>query len=198
MANANRPSGLVPVGYLNGSDWSGKARLYSIGASNASVLAIGDPVASGGTADANGVPDIVLATAGYGNALRGAIVGLGVYEGGIFDPTNLDRIYKPASDSRVWYAMVADDPSTIFEVQDIGTGTPLAITDVGINVDLVSGTYNGYVSGWMLNNASKATTATYQMRILGAARRRDNVVGQYCKWLCMINNHELRQGAAGV
>jgi hypothetical protein len=198
MANVNRPSGLSPVQYLNGSPWNGQARLYSIAASYNTALAIGDPVDVSGTADTNGVAGIVLATAGNTNPILGAIVGLGKYEGGIFNPSNLDQIIRPASDPAVWYAMVADDPHIIFEVQDIGTGTPLAAVDVGLNVDLASGTNNGYVSGWVLNNAAKAVTATYQMRLLGLARRQDNVIGQYGKWLTRINLHRLSDGSAGL
>ena len=63
MANANRPSGFTPVQYLNGSTWSGQARLYSIAAAYATALYIGDPVISSGTADVNGVPGVVLGAA---------------------------------------------------------------------------------------------------------------------------------------
>lgn len=95
MANANRPSGFSPVQYLNGSPWNGQARIYSIAAAYATALYIGDPVKSSGTADANGVPGIVLgATTG---ALRGVIVGLGSAEGLIANPKNLDITYRPAA-----------------------------------------------------------------------------------------------------
>lgn len=198
MANANKPSGLSPVQYMNGSPWNGQARLYSIAASYNTALAIGDPVDMSGTADTNGVPGIVLATAGNTNPIVGAIVGLGKYEGGIFNPQNLDQIIRPASDPAVWYAMVADDPHILFEIQDIGTGTPLAAVDVGLNVDLVAGTNNGYVSGWLLNNAAKAVTATYQMRLMGLIRRQDNAIGQYGKWLAKINLHRLGDNSAGI
>lgn len=201
MPNINKPSGFSPVGYLNGAPWNGQARLYSIAASYGTALYIGDPVISSGTADANGVPGIAIgATTG---ALRGVIVGLGVSEGLMADPTNLDRMYRPASDSRVWYAMVADDPNIIFEVQEESNGTQLAATEVGLNTISKSGTGNGYVSGWMIPSATGATpntTATLQLRLLGLARRPDNAFGAYAKWLVQINVHELAHGtgAAGV
>ena len=201
MPNINKPSGFTPVGYLNGAPWNGQARLYSIAASYGTALYIGDPVISSGTADANGVPGIAIgATTG---ALRGVIVGLGVSEGLMADPTNLDRMYRPASDSRVWYAMVADDPNIIFEVQEESNGTQLAATEVGLNTVSKSGTGNGYVSGWMIPSATGATpntTATLQLRLLGLARRPDNAFGAYAKWLVQINVHELAHGtgAAGV
>ena len=119
------------------------------------------------------------------------------------DPTNLDRIYRPASDTRVWYAMVADDPNIVFEVQEESNGTQLAATEVGLNTISKSGTGNGFVSGWQIPSATGATpntTATLQLRLLGLSRRLDNAFGAYAKWLVQINVHELAHGtgAAGV
>jgi hypothetical protein len=201
MANANRPSGLSPVKHLNGSPWNGQANLYSIAAAYGTALAIGDPVISSGTADANGVPGIAI----YGGtgAIRGVIVGLGKYEGLMANPSNLDITYRPASDAAVWYAMVVDDPNVIFEVQEDSSATQLAATEVGLNTILVTGTNNGYVSGWQLSSygtATPNTTATLAVRLLGLSRRSDNAFGAYAKWLVQINVHELGHGtgAAGV
>lgn len=201
MANANRPSGFTPVGYLNGSPWTGKARLYSIAANYGTALYIGDPVISSGTADANGVPGIAIAnTTG---AVRGVIVGLSKYEGMVGNPSNLDITYRPASDPAVWYAMVADDPNIIFEVQEESNGTQLAATEIGLNTISKSGAGNGYVSGWMIPSATGATpntTATLQVRLLGLARKPNNAFGAYAKHLVQFNVHELAHGtgAAGV
>ena len=60
MANTNKPMGLSPVQYLNGSPWNGQARQYYIPSANTSAFAIGDPVASSASADANGVPAFQL------------------------------------------------------------------------------------------------------------------------------------------
>lgn len=199
MANANRPGGLSPVKHLITGAFNGQGNIYSIAAGSTSGFAIGDPVASSGTADANGVPGIVLATAGTGNAIRGIILGLGTSESGIFNPDNLNSTVRPAAaQSTAWYAIVADDPNLIFEVQEIGTGTPLAATDVGSNANLVAGANNGYQSGWQLDNTGLATTSTLQVRLLGLSRRSNNAFGQYAKWLVKINNHELAAGTAGV
>lgn len=201
MANANRPSGFTPVGYLNGAPWTGKARLYSIAANYGTALYIGDPVISSGTADANGVPGIAIAnTTG---AVRGVIVGLSKYEGMVGNPSNLDITYRPASDPAVWYAMVADDPNIIFEVQEESNGTQLAATEIGLNTISKSGAGNGYVSGWMIPSATGATpntTATLQLRLLGLARKPNNAFGAYAKHLVQFNVHELAHGtgAAGV
>ena len=207
MANANRPSGFSPVRYLNGAPWNGQANIYSIAASYASVLAIGDPVKSSGTSDANGVPGIVLgATTG---ALRGVVIGMSpagqsqspdVVSG---NQTNTSITYHPLSDPQAWYALVVDDPNVLFEIQEKANTVQLAATEVGLNTIPVSGTYNGYVSGWQLasyTDATPATTETLQLRLFGLVRRPDNAFGAYAKWLVQINVHELGHGlgAAGV
>lgn len=196
MANANRPSGFSPVQYLNGSPWNGQARIYSIAAAYATALYIGDPVKSSGTADANGVPGIVLgATTG---ALRGVIVGLGSAEGLIANPKNLDITYRPAAAQATdWYAMVVDNPDVLFEVQENANGTALAATEIGLNTISVSGTGSGFVSGWMLASATDATpaaTATLQLKLMGLVRRQQNAFGAYAKHLVKINVHELGTG----
>lgn len=204
MANANRPSGFTPVQYLNGSPYDGKARLYSIAAAYATALYIGDPVISSGTSDANGVPGIVLAAAT--GAIRGVIVGLSKYEGMVGNPSNLDITYRPAAaQSTDWYAMVADDPNIIFEVQEKANTVQLAATEVGLNQVPILAAGNGFVSGWMVastTDATAATTATLPLRLLGLARKPagTNAFGAYAKWLVQINVHELGHGtgAAGV
>jgi hypothetical protein len=201
MANANRPAGLVPVKNLSGANWNGQGNIYSIAASYGTALAVGDPVISSGSADANGVPGIAI----YGGtgAIRGVIVGLGTSEGGIYNPNNLNSIVRPASDPAVWYAIVADDPNLIFEINEHANGTQLAAGQTGMNTTMQSGTNNGYVSGWTLSSqtdATAATTATLPIRLLGLARRANNAFGAYATWLVKINVHELGTGtgAAGV
>jgi len=202
MANANRPSGFSPVQYLNGSPWNGQARIYSIAAAYTTALYIGDPVKSSGTADANGIPGVILGAAT--GALRGVIVGLGSAEGLIANPKNLDITYRPAAAQTTdWYAMVVDDPAVLFEIQEHANGTALAATEIGLNTIPVVGTGSGFVSGWELSSATDATpatTATLQLRLMGLVRRQQNAFGAYAKHLVKINVHELGTGtgAAGV
>lgn len=195
MANANRPSGLSPVRYMNGAPWNGQANIYSIAAAYSTKLAVGDPVASSGTADTNGVPGIVRAA--DTGAIRGVIVGLGTAEGLIANPSNLDSIVRPgAAQTGVWYAMVVDDPNVIFEIQD--TGGTLAAADVGLNTNLTVTDAGSFQSSVVLDAADKADTATLQVKLLGLARRADNAFGAYAKWNVLINAHELRAGTTGV
>lgn len=202
MANANRPSGLAPVGYLNGAPWTGGGRVYCVPSTDNNAYAIGDPMDIAGSADSNGVPTVILATAGITNPVLGPIVsGAGSPKFGQSYGVPADSpIVIPATKAHDYYVMIADDPNTIFECQEIGTGTYLTATEVGLNVPLVSGTNNGYLSGWMLNNVGEVTTATEQLRLLGLAHPwlGDNVFGQYAKWLVFINNHRYRVGQAGL
>jgi len=192
--------GLSPHSYLNGSEWNGQATMYYIDSGDNNAYAIGDPVAVQGSADANGVMRVTLATAGTGNALCGAIVSTGGirYGGSLMDPSGLDTTIIPATKTKSYYILVADDPHLLFEAQEDGAGAFLAATDVGSNVNLVSGANNGYVSGWLLDSNPVATTATLQCQLMRLVQRADNAMGQYAKWLVRINNHNFKAGTAGV
>ena len=131
------------------------------------------------------------------------IVGLGKTPGGLFNPSNLDITYRPASDPSVWYAAVVDDPNVLFEIQEESNGTALAADQIGLNTISLAGSGNGFVSGWLLRSASGATpntTATLQLRLMGLVQRPGNEFGAYAKHLVQINVHELGHGtgAAGV
>lgn len=202
MANTNAPSGLAPVGYLNGAPWTGGGRVYCIpDTDDTNAFAIGDPVMLAGGADANGVPTITLATAGTGNMVLGAIVsGAGALSyGSAYGVPQDSPIVIPATKSRNYYVLVADDPNTIFEIQEDADGGAIAATDIANNFNLISGTNNGYLSGWQLDSSSKATTATLQLKILQASPVQGNTFGSaYCKFRVIINNHAYRIGQAGT
>ena len=201
MANPNKPAGLVPIGYLNGSKWNAVGRVYCIpDTDDTNAYAIGDPVVLAGSADSNGVPTITLATAGTGNQLLGAIVsgaGAEVYGGQYGVPAD-SPIVIPATKTRAYYVLVEDDPNVIFEIQEDNLVSDLAADDVGLNCNLVSGANNGYISGWQLDSDSKAAGATLQMKLLRLAQRRDNAFGTDAKWWCLINHHVFRPGQTGL
>ena len=198
MPNANTPFGLAPVGSITGAPYNGKARVYAILAANTNGFAIGDPVATdagGGAAD--GTPAVTIGVAGA--AIRGVIVGIADTPGAFAKIGNPNSTVRPAAaQTKDWYVMVADDPALVFEIQEIGTGTPLAVADIGLNANFVAGANNGYVSGYLLDNTTELGTATLNLKILGLVQRADNAVGAYAKWLVKINNHELAGGTAGV
>lgn len=200
MANANKPSGLTPVKYLNGSDWDGRANVYSIAAANATILSPGDPVVLTGTADATGkYPQIARATPGSG--LVGVLIAVGLNPNGPFvNPNDLTTVQKPASAAPVYYALVVDDPSVIFEVQEDSVGGALAITSVGLNANVVFAdpATGVVVSAVQLDSSTAATTATLDLKILRLVNRVDNELGTNAKWWVTINNHLLAPNKAGV
>lgn len=204
MANSNRPFGLAPVKYRNGTPWFGAATQYYIPSTDTNAYAIGDPVKTlTNAADSNGVSAVTIAVAGDGQPLRGVIISAGgtAYGGPMVDPSNLNTTVIPASKLKNYYVMVVDDPNVIFEIQEFsGAGaTNFTAADVGKNCNIKAGTNSGYLSGWTLDDtAASATTSTRQVRLLGLAQRRDNVFGSYAKWLVYINNHEFSAAVAGV
>ena len=202
MANANRPWGLKPVGYRGGSPWTGKANTYYIPSTDVNAYALGDPVMFAGSGSSGGVPDVTLATAGAGNAVLGAIVGLKgtVYGGVMADPSSLESMVIPATKTKGYYVMVADDPNLEFLIQESATtdGAALTVASLGINADLASGVNNGYMSGWKLDSASSNTGATRQLKLLRLWQAPDNALGAYAKWVVSINNHAFSAGVAGV
>lgn len=202
MANTSRPAGLYPIEYLDGSPWTGKARMYYIPSTDNNAYAIGDPMVMAGSADAAGVASVTLATAGHGNAVLGALVGSGgaVYGGPGAVPGSLETTIIPASGKRSggYYVLVTDDPNLVYAIQEGGAGSALTAADVGSNMDLKSGTNNGYVSGWVLDNATGNTGSTYQVQLLGLVVTPDNAFGTYAKWRVRINYHQYTAGQAGV
>lgn len=201
MANVSRPAGLSPIFTYPADPWQGGGQVYCIPQTDGNAYAVGDPVIIAGDADANGVPTITLATAGTGNPVLGPIIspaGAAAY-GTNYGIQAADPVVIPASKTRPYYVLVADDPSTVFEVEEDGaSGATIAAASVGLNVNLVSGTNNGYVSGWKIQSSSVTTTATLQCKLLRAAQRRDNALGVACKWWVLINNHPFRGGVAGI
>ena len=177
MANANIATGLTPRRYRNGAPWTGAARTYHVPATNTTSLFIGDPVLMTGTGDSMGYPDVGIAPAG--GRVTGVVVG--------FRPTAPFSPNKFLPAGTEGYVIVTDDPTLLYEVQDNGA---LAVTAIGQNADLVAGAGNvgtGW-SGWQLNAATAATTATLQVRIIELQHRADVEPGAQQKWLVALNN----------
>ncbi len=196
MPNVNRPNGLSPIRHVSSAPYNNGGNIYSIAAAYATALYVGDPVISSGTSNAAGIPGIVLAAAT--GSIRGVIMGIGK-DPNLYQTPGSDITYRPgAAQTTDYFALVCDDPEALFEVQEIGTGTPLTAAEVGLNTNFVAGAGNGFVSGWTLDNATEAVTATLQAKIMWKIQRFDNDIGQYCRWAVKINNHELSGSTAGI
>lgn len=200
MANANRVTGLTPVGYLGGADWDGRGNLYYIDSTEANILSVGDPVKLSGNGDTTrGIPGVVQATAGATSL--GVILAIGINPGGAYiDPNNLSLTQAPATKTVNYYALVADDPNIIYEIQEAGAGSVLTSAALSETADWVAAAPATGVrySAFYLNNNGHDTTSTRNMKILRLAPKADNAFGLYAKWWVTINNHHFKLGVAGI
>ena len=195
MANADRPSGLKPVRYLSGTPWSGQTNMYLVPSSDSTIIGVGDVVKLAGSAgsagthvngiDVEGMPTIARSAAGD--------LHVGVVVGFLADQDNLMRKHRAASTNRI--ALVVDDPNVIFEVQEVSGGTALTVAAVGLNANIATvadaNTTTG-VSVTELDNATEATTADLDLKIVRLVPRPDNAIGEHAKWEVLINTHSYK------
>ena len=201
MANVNRPGGLKPVSYLNGAPYSGQARLYSVPV-NSTAMYIGDPVTLSGSADVNGLAGIAIGVAG--SAVMGVVVGFVVAPPGVsLVAVNIDLTVRSiqASATVVQYALVADDPNLIFEIQD-GQTVATALVDIGRNTNfLIAAGATTYSDSGTVTAATLTDSTTANLKLMGFTQRVDNTpAAAYAKLLVKINNHAYgaSTGTAGI
>ncbi len=199
MTNVSKIAGLTPVKSKSAADWDGRGEVYHIASTDTTILSIGDPVKLTGTGDVNGLPGVTRATAGA--TCIGVILAIGINpQGPYIDPNNLTAIQAPATKTQAYYALVADDPMTVFEVQEAGAGSALAVTDIGQNIDFLAadpGT-GVRISAFTIDNNAHDTTSTRNCKLLRLARRADNAIGAFAKWEVLINNHSFKTGVTGI
>jgi hypothetical protein len=225
VTNINKPSGLTPVKYLNGADWTGGGNIYYIDSTDTNAYYPGDlvsPVA--GLDQWSGIPGITLTVSGTNTIVQGVAIAFGAsptttssLRGGPYiDPTNLTLTYAPATKTKNYFALVVDDPNVVFEIQETGAGTTAgtALTNTSItkNAYFVYGApaTGVYISGTTLDNGVSsthvpATTAAspYFLRMLGLAQKLDpqtanyNFYGLYAKWWVKLNNHAFGPSVVG-
>lgn len=192
MANADTPFGLRPVGHIHGAPYSGSIRAFSTASGDATAISLGDPVKLSGTSQViNGVTYVDVDQAATGDILAGVVVA-------VMPDTRDSLTYRAASTVRVVY--VETDPSVLYEIQEVSGGTSLTAADIGLNANFVVGsgsTVTG-MSGVELNNATEATTATLDLKIVGLVNRADNAVGENAKWLVQINRSQWSNQVAGA
>lgn len=200
MANVNRVNGFRPVGSVTGAPYTGKITRYCVAAADSTILAKGDLVKLGGTTgtgDLAGIRGVTRAAAG--DAIVGPIVGFDI------SVTNLDiPQVRAASTQRAVF--VADDPNAYYVAQEDGDTTPIAMADVGLNVNFIvaaASTITG-ASGMQIDSTSVSTTATLPLKLVAPLAAVDNELttsGQsYTRWVVKANNHQLgaSTGTAGV
>ena len=208
-APVTRINGFRPVKHLNGSPYNGQFNIYEIVAGDATAAFIGDlvkPDAGVGTVDAimgtGGIYQTCIVhaagqiTAGNTTPTIGCIVGF------VPDPTTLNSAnFRAASTKR--YAMVADAPDLVFEVQDGGT-VPCTSTLIGNNVGITAavGSTTTGVSAFTTGTTAPTTTNTLPLKIVGIVNRPDNDTATagaaFQKLLVTINQHQYMGGTTAI
>lgn len=192
MANANVKGGLKPVAHGSSGAYTAGARVYSVAAGNATAIFVGDLVTAAGTSqviDGQTYADVVQSATG--DVFQGVVVG-------VLPVTSSSLPYRVASTQRL--LLVADDPSLLFEIQEVSTGTALTANDIGLNANIVVGpgsTTTG-LSAMELDNTTEAATNTLDVKIVGLVPRVDNEVGASAKWHVRLNRHRFANQVAGV
>lgn len=194
MANQIAPRGFVPSRYLNGAPYTGAVNMYYIPSTNASQFNPGDAVKSAAGADANGVPQI--AKAAGTDTVRGVIVG--VLAANPNNPslvgTTLDLTVQniPASKTKDYYVLVADDPKIIFEIQDDGASAlTAAASNKNASFVVTNPTSPQQNSASTLSAASVAVTQSLNLKLMGLVQKPNNAFGVNANWLVIFNQHEL-------
>lgn len=204
MANTDRPQGLVPVKTISGAPWNGQVNMYLVRSADATAVFIGDLVKLEGESGAAGTTVNGVDVEGMASVIQSAAgdTHVGVVVGFLPDQDNLTRRHRAASTNRI--ALVVDDPNVVFEIQEVTGGTALTAAAVGLNANVVVGTGSATtgLSAMELDNATEATTADLDLKIIGMSPRPDNNIGEHCKWLVLINTHSFagrsQLGTAGV
>lgn len=190
MANVNAPFGLRPVRYVDGRPYNGAVEYYlATGATG--VIRPGDPVVEAGSANTSEIqgyapgtlPTCTVGLDGAGDPMTGVCVA-------VLPVTRDSLIYRETSTDRI--IAVARGADLIFEVQADAGGTALAAVDVGQFAVLKAATTATLRSDWTLDTSvTPATTATYQLKIMGFGKGPKNEIGAYAVVEVLCNNHTL-------
>lgn len=193
MANVNAPFGFSPVGSLTGAPFTGRVRMYTVPASDGTALYIGSPVVDVGTSTTNADGTICkdVGLAATTDVLTGVVVA-------VVPDTAGSALYRVASTlRRLW---VADDPNTLFEIQESTGGTAFTANDLGLNCSFAAGTPSTVtgLSGATADNSTEATSNTLALKLVGVSSRPNNAIGDSCVWVVRINRHRYADQLAGV
>jgi hypothetical protein len=203
MANKDKPCGLKPVKYLNGTPWNGKVTMYYHNVSSTAAVYKGSCVKiDDGKADATG-KYMGCDLAGATDTALGVAVGFANTPNLAMDVTNLERDYCPASTAM--YIAVVDDPNVVFEAQEDNASAYLAASVVGNTCVLANSSAGSTTTGLSTAEIDSSSTSTaiasHPLLLMGVSDRPDNVMGSsasYTKWLVTISDHQFNTRPAGA
>lgn len=193
----NAGIGLRPLYNRGGSPFNGAVTQYRIASAYNTSIFFNDPVAM--------LSDGTIGIGVAGAPCRGVFRGCQYYTAaGVF--TN--SMYWPASTTVMTgttvAAFVADDPNITFTAQESnnsgGAGTPLALTDIGLNINfyIQTGVTATGQSRTTIDNGSENTTLSLNLRLLALDPTPGNVVGNYANWLVTWNSHDYMANITGI
>jgi len=186
MANADAPRGFRPVNAL-GHVTTGQLNLYYKDVLDGQALFVGDAVTTTGTAHTDEHSTPIVEQADADNPIRGIFMGVRKE-----NPDSPGTIHSPALTADfVW---ILDDPYQLFIIQEDSDGGALAITDTGLNIDLIPGTGSAVtgLSAMEIDSDASKGTASAQLRLLRIAPIINNALGTNAQWIVMLNEHELK------
>lgn len=196
MANSNKPFGFQPLRYRNGAPWNGMATPYYIPSTDSTnQYNIGDAVKTAAGGDANGICEVTKITNGT-DAARGVIVGVlpvppqSNSQQAVSLTLETENI--PATKTKDYYVLVADDPNIVFALQDDGLSA-LTATSCNKNASYTVTNPSGLTpnSASVLTTASINTTQGLSLKLLGLVQVPNNAFGAYAQWQVIFNQHEL-------
>lgn len=201
MSQFSRLSGFRPTKTLTAS-WNGQSNTYFVPSTDATVIMVGDLVKLAGDGRSpTGVPTVTRAVAG--DPVVGVVVGVPLSGqgdvNGVPDVSNLNVFNFRRANTNA-YLMVVDDPQVQL-VGQLSTVAGFTTADIGLNVNYraTAGNATTGTSGFDVDIATKATTATLPLKIMGFQYKMDNVIGDpFFEVLLKINNHQYGSGTGTV
>jgi hypothetical protein len=214
MANVNKPFGFRPIGTVSGSPWGASVQEFALDTGHAAI-AVGDLVEM--TAD--GTLDILTAGA-TDSGVIGVCVGV-VPAGPNYNtttgkwgdnflssssPTLAGTGAKSVALNTAGNILVATAPDLLMVAQEDGVSDPLALVDIGSNVDIVGGGPDATtgVSDMMIDSDSHGTTNTDPLRLIGLYQDPITLQGDVtgagttANWVVTFANHAYSGLAVGI
>ena len=182
------PYGLKPVNLIGGQVFAGATRQMQIASGYATNIFYGDLVKR--IADGTIEKDVGTATA----------TPCGVFLGVSFTNASTGQVqqqqFYPASQSiksgTQIFAVVADDPDTLFQVVSCSSGSTVAamgISAIGNNIELIqnAGSTTTGNSAVAINEGTQAVTSTLPVRIIDVVRDTATGTDSFVEFIVKIN-----------
>jgi len=182
------PYGLKPVNLIGGQVFAGSTRLMEIASGYATNIFYGDLVkrVSDGTIEKDtgtttATPSGVFLGVQFTNASTGQVQQQQFY------PAS----QAIASGTQI-FAVVADDPDTLFQVVSCSSGTTVAamgISAIGNNIELIqnAGSTISGNSAVAINEGTQATTSSLPIRIIDVVRDTATGTDSFVEFIVKIN-----------